>query len=364
MAATRRLSAILAADVAGYSRLMGADEEGTLARLSAHRRDILILGGTAIAWPIAARAQQQTMSIVGWLGANSSNLAESEMAAFNAGLRERGYVAGQSLRIEYRWAEGRNESLPALAAELVERKVDVIVAFGATAQASAAKAATSTIPIVFAIGTDPVALGLVASLSRPGGNMTGFTVFDRSLNPKRLELLSELVPQARVVAFLQNPTNGGAAKSVEGMAADTRQVALARGLQLLLLNAATADEIDAVFATLSQSRVDAILVTADPFFTSRQQQFVTLAARHAVPTMYVRRDFVDAGGLISYGTNNAGLFRNAGVYVGKILNGEKPADLPVQQPTEFELAINMTTAKALGLTVPPSILARADHVIE
>jgi putative tryptophan/tyrosine transport system substrate-binding protein len=240
----------------------------------------------------------------------------------------------------------------------------VIAAFGATAQAMAAKAATSTIPIVFTIGTDPVELGLVASLSKPGGNITGFTVFGRSLNPKRLELLSELVPLARVVAFLQNPTNGGAATSVEGMAADTKAVARTRGLQLLLLNAATVDEIDAVFATLSKSRVDAIHVSADPFLFSRQQQLVTLAARHAVPAMYVDRGFTDASGLISYGVKNAGLFRDAGVYVGKILNGEKPADLPVQQPTNFELVINLKTAKTLGLTVPQSLLARADEVIE
>jgi putative ABC transport system substrate-binding protein len=328
-----------------------------------NRRDLLILGSAAIALPLAARAQQKAIPVVGWLGANSSsNLTQSIMAGFYAGLRETGYVEGQNLRIEYRWAEGRNERLPALAAELVERKVDVIVAFGATGQALAAKAATSTIPIVFAIGTDPVKLGLVASLSRPGGNMTGFTVFGRALNPKRLELLSELVPQARLIAFLQNPTNGGA--STSGFAADTREVARTRGLQLLLLDAATADEIDAVFATLSQSRVDAILVTADPFFGSRQQQLLTLAARHAVPTMYVSRAFADAGGLVSYGVNEAGLYRERGVYVGKILNGEKPADLPVQQPTKFELVINLKTAQALGLTVPQSLLARADEVIE
>jgi putative ABC transport system substrate-binding protein len=305
-----------------------------------NRRDLLILGGTAIAWPIAARAQRKTMSVVGWLGANASNLTEAEIAAFYAGLRETGHVMGQNLRIEYRWAEGRNEGLPALAAELVERKVDVIVASGATVQALAAKAATSTIPIVFITGTDPVAYGLVASLSRPGGNITGFTVFGGALNPKRLELLSELVPQARVVAVLQNPTNGGSATSVEGMAADTQQVARTRGLQLLLLNAATADEIDAAFDTLSRSRVDAMLVTVDPFLSSRQQQLVTLAVRHAVPTMYVSRGAADAGGLVSYGANNASLLHDAAVYVGKILNGEEPADLPVQQPTKFELVIN------------------------
>jgi putative ABC transport system substrate-binding protein len=305
-----------------------------------NRRDLLILGGTAIAWPIAARAQRKTMSVVGWLGANASNLTEAEIAAFYAELRETGHVMGQNLRIEYRWAEGRNEGLPALAAELVERKVDVIVASGATVQALAAKAATSTIPIVFITGTDPVAYGLVASLSRPGGNIIGFTVFGGALNPKRLELLSELVPQARVVAVLQNPTNGGSATSVEGMAADTQQVARTRGLQLLLLNAATADEIDAAFDTLSRSRVDAMLVTVDPFLSSRQQQLVTLAVRHAVPTMYVSRGAADAGGLVSYGANNASLLHDAAVYVGKILNGEEPADLPVQQPTKFELVIN------------------------
>jgi putative ABC transport system substrate-binding protein len=329
-----------------------------------NRRDLLLLGATAVAWPLAARAQQTVLSVVGWLGANSSGLTQPDIAAFNAGLAETGHIEGQNFRIEYRWAEGRNERLPALAAELVERKVDVIVAIGATGQALAAKAASSTIPIVFVIGTDPVELGLVASLSRPGGNMTGFTVLGRALNAKRLELLSELVPQARVVALLINQTNGGAPKSVEALAPEAREVARTRGLQLLLLRAATADEIDAVFNTLSQSRVDAILVTADPFLASRQQQLITLAARQAVPAMYVSRDFVDGGGLVSYGPSDASLFHDAAVYVGKILNGEKPADLPVQQPTIFDLAINLTTAKALGLTVPQLLLTQADEVIE
>jgi putative ABC transport system substrate-binding protein len=303
------------------------------------REFITLLGGAAVVWPRAARAQQTAMPVIGFLSSSSPANRASLIAAFRQGVRESGYVDGKSVAIEYRWAEDQYDRLPDLAADLVRRQVAVIAATDSPSTV-AAKAATTTIPIVFMSGGDPVQLGLVASLSRPGGNITGFTVFGGALNPKRLELLSELVPQARVVAVLQNPTNGGSATSVEGMAADTQQVARTRGLQLLLLNAATADEIDAAFDTLSRSRVDAMLVTVDPFLSSRQQQLVTLAVRHAVPTMYVSRGAADAGGLVSYGANNASLLHDAAVYVGKILNGEEPADLPVQQPTKFELVIN------------------------
>jgi putative tryptophan/tyrosine transport system substrate-binding protein len=279
---------------------------------------------------------------------------------FHQGLSETGYVEGQNVVIEYRWAEGRDDRLPALAADLVGRKVDLIVSSGSLPAALAAKGATSTIPIVFTGISDPVAAGLVASLARPGGNLTGFSPFQFELMPKRLELLTELVPQARVIALLVNPNDARA----EGLARDMQEAARVKGVQLPVLKAGSEDEIDGAFATLVQLHAEALLVFPDPFFSTRREQILALASRHAIPAIYAWRDLAAAGGLISYGANITALYRQAGIYAGRILNGAKPADLPVQQPTTFQLVINLKTAKALGLTVPPSILARADEVIE
>jgi putative ABC transport system substrate-binding protein len=324
------------------------------------RRDLIVLLGAtaAAAWPRALRAQQKAMPVIGFLATTSPGAYAPYMAAFRQGLSETGYVEGQNLAIEYRWAEGHYDRLPALAADLVGRKVDVIVA-RSTPSARAAKSATSTIPIVFT-GSDPVADGLVASLARPGGNLTGFSIFARELNPKRLELLSELVPQARVIALLMNPTNRGS----EGFARDVQEAARTKGVQLPILRAVTEGEIDAAFASLVQVQAGALLVGADPFFESRRDRVVALASRHAVPAIYAWREFAASGGLISYGTSLTALSREVGISAGKILKGARPADLPVQQPTKFELVINLKTAAALGLTVPQALLARADEVIE
>ena len=285
-------------------------------------------------------------------------VVQLNLAAFREGLRETGFVEGQNVVIEYRWAELRLDRLPALAAELVARKVDAIVAAGGTALA--AKNATSTIPIVFAVGTDPVADGLVASLNRPGGNLTGISTFNLKLMPKRLELLSELLPQAKVLALLAEPN----IPITEPMTRDVQEAARTKGVQLQILQASSESEIDAAFATLAQARAGALIVSADAFFNSRREQLVTLAARSAVPAIYEWREFAAAGGLISYGPSLAGMWRQVGIYVGKIIKGTKPDDLPVQQPTTFELVINLKTANALGLNVPSSILTRADEVID
>ncbi len=323
------------------------------------RELILLLGGAATAWPLVARAQQKAMPVIGYLGTNSPGPVASPLAAFRQGLSETGYVEGQNLAIEYRWAEGSYDRLPALAADLVGRKVDVIFA-ASTVAALAAKNATSTIPIVFFSGGDPVADGLITSLARPGGNLTGFSNLTAELNPKRLELLSELVPQARVIALLFNPNNPGTERIIR----DIEEAARAKGVQLPILKAATESEIDAAFATLVELHAGALFVGGDPFFNSRREQLVALASRHAVPAIYERREFVAAGGLISYGPSLTAAFRLIGTYAGKILKGAKPADLPVQQPTKFELVVNLKTAKALGLTLPQSMLMRADEVIE
>jgi putative tryptophan/tyrosine transport system substrate-binding protein len=324
------------------------------------RREVISLIGCAVsAWPLAARAQQKAMPVVGVLSSDSPGPAAANVAALRQGLSETGYVEGQNLAIEYRWAEGRYDRLPAFAADLVGRKVDVIVTSGATGIA-AAKGATSAIPIVFLGGGDLVAAGLVASLSRPGGNLTGFSIFGFELNPKRLELLSELVPQAHVIALLVNPNQA----STERQIRDVQEAGGAKGVQLSILKAGTESDIDLAFASLIQLQADALLVGSDPFLFSRREQLVTLASRHAIPAIYEWREFAAAGGLISYGTSLAGVFRQVGIYAGRILKGAKPADLPVQQPTRFELVVNLNTAKALGLTIPPSILARADEVIE
>jgi putative tryptophan/tyrosine transport system substrate-binding protein len=283
------------------------------------------------------------------------------MAAFRQGLSEAGYVGGQNLAIEYRAAaEGHYDRLPALAAELVSRKVDLIVASGAIPAAHAAKNATSTIPIVFRVGSDPVAAGLVASLARPDGNLTGVSILAGELTPKRLELLSELVPQAKVIALLGNPNNPGNEPMIRNM----QEAARSKGVQLPILKADTESEIDAAFASLVQLHAGALVVGADPFLSSRREQLVALASRHAVPAIYAWREFVAAGGLISYGASLTAAYRQVGIYAGKILKGAKPADLPVEQPTKFELVINLKTAQALGLTVPPSLIAIADEVIE
>jgi putative tryptophan/tyrosine transport system substrate-binding protein len=323
------------------------------------RRKLLLLLGGAMTAPRTVRAQQKATAVIGLLG--SIGPIAPQVAAFRQGLSEAGYIEGQNLAIEYRWAEGHYDRLPALAADLVSRKVDLIVATGGDVSALAAKSATSTIPIVFtAIGRDPVGLGLIASLARPGGNVTGFSGLTIELNPKRVELLSELVPQARVIALLVNPNN----PTTERVVRDVQEAAGAKGAQLQVLKAGSESEIDAAFASLVQLHAAALVVAGDSFFTSRRDQLTALAARHAVSAIYNSREFAVAGGLISYGTSLTGIWRQTGIYAGRILKGEKPADLPVQQPTTFELVVNLNTAKALGLTVPPSILARADEVIE
>jgi putative ABC transport system substrate-binding protein len=325
------------------------------------RRDLITLIAGAVALrPLVARAQPKVMPVIGFLSARSVGASAALVAAFREGLSETGYFESQNVAIEYRWAEGRYDQLPALAADLVGRKVDLIATSGGPPSARAAKRATSTIPIIFVLGTDPVELGLVASLARPGGNLTGFSMRMTELNAKRVELLSELVPQARVIALLVNSNYPGA----EGIMREVQEAARATGVQILILKARTEGEIDAAFTTLVQRHADALVVGNDSFFDSRIEQFVALAGRHAVPTIYDQREFPDSGGLMSYGTSLKDIYRQLGIYAGRILKGEKPADLPVQQPTTFELVINLKTAKALGLTVPQSLLQRADEVIE
>jgi putative tryptophan/tyrosine transport system substrate-binding protein len=324
-----------------------------------NRRELLLLLGGVMTAARALRAQQKTMPVLGYLNSASPGPAGPYIAAFRQGLSETGYIEGQNLAIEYRWAEGRYDRLPELAADLVGRKVDVIVTIGGTPPARAAKNATSTIPIVF-VGGDPIADRLVVSLARPGGNLTGMIFMTAEMVPKRLELISELVPQAGVIALLVNPDN----PIPEPILRDVQDAARAKGVQLHILKAAAKSEIDAAFTSLAQLHVGALVLGPDPFLNSRREQLVRLAARHAVPVIYDFRQNAAAGGLISYGPSLTYVNYQAGVYAGRILNGEKPADLPVQQPTTFELVVNLKTAKALGLTVPPSILARADEVIE
>jgi putative ABC transport system substrate-binding protein len=318
---------------------------------------MLLLGGAMTAAG-AVRAQPKAMPVIGFLHFASPGPFALYVVAFRQGLRETGYIEGKNLGIEFRWAEGRYEQLPALAVDLVSRRVDAIVAFGPPST-RAAKNATSTIPIVFSSG-DPVGEDLVDSLARPGGNLTGVSLLTVELMAKRLELLSELVPQAKVIALLVNPNNPDTAPTIR----DMQEAARTKGVQLPILKAASESEIDAAFASLIQLLAGGLVVGTDPFFASRREQLVALAARHAVPATYDFREFAAVGGLISYGTSLTGTYRQLGIYAGKILSGAKPADLPVQQPTTFELVVNLNTAKALGLTVPPSILARADEVIE
>jgi len=325
------------------------------------RRDLFVLlGGAALAWPRAGRAQQKAMPVIGYLSGTSPGPYAPFVAAFHQGLGDTGYIEGQNVAIEYRWAEGHYDRLPGLAADLVGRKVDLISASGGNASARAAKSATSTIPIVFTSGDDPVATGLVASLARPGGNHTGVSFLVVEQHPKRLELLSELVPQARVIALLVNPNNPNA----ERVIGDAQDAARAKGVQLPIVKAGSESEIDAAFATLVQMHAGALVVASDAFLNSRRDRLVALASNHAVPAIYAQREDVAAGGLISYGPSITYGYRQLGIYAGKILKGAKPADLPVQQPTRFELVINLKTAKELGLTVPQALLARADEVIE
>jgi putative ABC transport system substrate-binding protein len=324
------------------------------------REFVSLLGGAAVAGPLAARAQQRAMPVIGFLHAASSGSTASNVAAFLQGLSETSYVAGQNVAIEYRWAEGSYDRLPTMAADLVARNVDVIIAAGATPSALAAKSATSTIPIIFFAGVDPVATGLVANLARPGGNLTGISFLTVELAPKRLDLISELVPQAGVIALLVNPN----LPTIDGLIRTVQEAARAKGVQLPVLKAATESEIDAAFAALVQLHASALLIGGDAFLASRREQLAALSLRHAVPVISDSRTFVVAGGLISYGANLDTVYRQLGIYAGKILKGAKPADLPVQQPTTFELVLNLKTAKALGLTVPQSLLAQADEVIE
>jgi len=324
-----------------------------------NRRELMLLLGGAITAPCTLRAQQKAMPVIGFLSNETSDTFAPAVAAFRNGLSDAGYVDGQNVTIEYRWAKGRYDRLPALAAELVGREVEVI-AVGSTTAIQAAKSATSMIPIVFVGGGDPVRNGLVASLARPGGNLTGVSIMASELMPKRLELLSDLVPQTRLVALLVNPNNPIAERIMQ----DVQEAAHVKGMQLQVLRAGDKSEITAAFATVVELHVGGLVVGADAVFDYRRQQLVALAASHAVPAVYFAREFVAAGGLISYGTSLTAAYHQAGIYVGKVLKGAKPADLPVEQPARFELVVNLKTAKELGLTIPPSILARADEVIE
>jgi len=324
------------------------------------RRELLAaLGGAAVAWPLAARAQQPVMPVVGFLGAGARGPLREQIAAFQEGLKESSYVEGQNVAVEYRFAEGQFDRFPALAAELVRRQVAVLFV-ASNAGALAAKQATRTIPIVFTAGDDPVASGLVPSLNRPSGNLTGVYQFANGLEAKRLGLLHEMVPKATTIAVLVNPNYSG----FENQLREVQEAAASLGVQLVIVRANVESDFDAAFSTLVQQRATALLVCASPFFNIRRQQLVVLAARHALPATYEWREFAAAGGLMSYGTVISDSYRQAGVYTGRILKGAKPADLPVVQLTRFEFVINLPTARALGLEVPATLLARADEVIE
>jgi putative ABC transport system substrate-binding protein len=326
------------------------------------REFITLLGGAAAVWPVGARAQQAAMPVVGVLSAEWPNAVTADrLRAFREGLNDTGYFQGRNVIIEYRWAEGRNDRLPALAAELVRLPVNVIVCAGSTPAAIAAKAASATVPIVFYGGADPVSMGLVASLSRPGGNLTGVTTLNVEIGAKRLEMLHELVPTATIIAGLVNPTNRATAATETR---DLQAAARTLGLRLHVLHASSEQEIDTAFMTLVQLRAGALVIGTDALFNSLSEQLAVLTLRHAVPAIYQFREFVLSGGLASFGTTVVDTYRPLGVYAGRILKGEKPADLPVQQPTKLQLIINMKTANALGITVPLPLVGRADEVIE
>jgi putative ABC transport system substrate-binding protein len=324
------------------------------------RREFIATVGSLVAWPLAARAQQIQMPVIGYLNGGSAAQLPNLLAGFRKGLIETGYTEGRNVRLEYRYADGDYDRLPALAADLVSRQVSAIVATAGTPTIRAAKTATSTIPIVFVIGGDPVMFGIVDSLNRPGGNITGITLLGTEIAAKRLGLLLELVPRAAVIAVLANPKN----PISEPQIVDLQAAARTLGCQLFVLKASSESVLPVVFAAIEQQRADALLVAADPFFDDRRALIVSLAAIHRVPASYIRREFVMEGGLISYGPDAPDAFRQAGIYTGRILKGEKPANLPVMQPTKFEMLINLKTAKELGLEVPVQMLTRADEVIE
>jgi putative ABC transport system substrate-binding protein len=324
------------------------------------RRAFISLLGGAVAWPLAARSQQPTMPVVGFMAGSSPSALSQQVAAFREGLKEAGFIEGMNVALEYRYGEGQLDRFPALASDLVRRQVAVLVVSGGPTGVLAAKQASTTIPIVFSVGSDPVEIGLVASLNRPGGNITGVYQFTAGLEAKRLGLLQEMVPKARTIAVLLNPNYAPA----ENQLRDVQEAATRLGVQLVVVRANTEEDFNAAFSTIVQQKAGALLVCASPFFNARRQQLVLLAARHTVPAMYEWRDFAAAGGLMSYGTSLADAYRQAGVYAGRILKGEKPADLPVVQVTKFEFVINLNAAKATGLDVPPMLLARADEVIE
>ena len=322
------------------------------------REFITLVSGTGIGWPLAAHAQQPTMSVIGFLRSTSPGGTEHLLAAFRQGLKETGYVEGQNLAIEYRWAGGHIDRLPALAADLVHREVAVIVANGVAVRS--AIAATATIPIVFVVGVDPVRNGFVASLNRPGGNVTGTSIVATDLQAKRLEILHELVPKTITIAALLDPKVVG----TEAIVDEIEQAARALVLQVVIVKAGSESEFDAAFLNMTQSAVGAMLVGGGAFFVTQRQRLVALAARYALPASYMTRNSVEVGGLMSYGPSQVNAYRRAGIYVGRILNGAKPAELPVELPTKYELVINLKTARALGLTIPPGVLAIADEVIE
>jgi putative tryptophan/tyrosine transport system substrate-binding protein len=327
------------------------------------RRELLtLLGGAAAAWPLAARAQQgERMPVIGFLGGTSPEVYADRLRAFHQGLKEAGYVEGRNVEIEYLWAEGRNDLLPALAAQLARGQVAVIVAAGGTPSAFAAKAATATIPIIFGVAVDPVELGLVASLNQPGGNLTGVTNLNVEVGPKRLELLRELLPSATLIAVLVNPSNPTIG---EPFVRDLEAAAHTLRFKLLVLHASTERDLDTVFATLLQQRADALVISPDQFLTTRIEQLAQLTLRHGIPAISQLRQFATAGGLTSYGSSETEYYRPVGVYTGRILNGEKPGDLPVLRSSKVELIINMKTAKVLGITFPLTLLGRADEAIE
>jgi putative tryptophan/tyrosine transport system substrate-binding protein len=325
------------------------------------RRDFMaLLGGSAVAWPFAARAQQPAMPVIAFLSGQFASQVAPFVAAFREGLKSAGYVEGENVLIVFRYADSQRDKLPAIVADLARDGPAVIVATGGTPVTLAAKAAASTIPIVFAIGGDPVALGVVANLNRPGGNATGACYFFNTLGPKRLEILHELVPKAKVIGYLANPTN----PSLESESREMQNAARALGLDVRVQKASNQREIDLAFASFAQECVDAVISAADVMFTIRRDQVVSLAARHALPASYHSREIPEVGGLTSYGPSQAQAYRQAGIYTGRILKGEKPGDLPVVQATKFELIFNLKTAKAIGLEIPPTLLARADEVIE